>query len=119
MPEPLANTMPTALTSADLSAFRAVRLNSSGLLAYCGADEAPDGILNDADTPSGEAASFTPWNIIAQFVGVAGGTISKGDEVETGANGQFIAQSSGVIRGIAQTDAASGERVQILRREPA
>lgn len=89
------------VAGADLTGaqYKAVKLDSSGNIVLCGADESGIGILQD--NPALGAAG-TVW-MYGVSKGQYGGTVAKGASVSTDAAGKFVTAGSGAIWGVSLT----------------
>jgi hypothetical protein len=97
----------TVRASQNLPAFRFAGFNGG----LCSQGEKALGVT-DAYCPSDENATVT---VIGVVLVEAGGNISVGDDVTSGANGKALAGSSNdFINGDALDDGASGDLIRVL-----
>ena len=91
-----------------LAAFRHVKINSSGQLAYAGAGEDGIGITLGPASAAGDMVDVKLWTAAGTFpVTMSGAAATIGTAIYSAASGQFSTSASGTSR-LVQLEAASG-----------
>lgn len=105
----------TLRANADMSSyiFRAMQVNSSGLVTYCTGNEWPVGILQNKPTAQYAAAELAIGGILKVE---GGGTVTAGTQVEFDSTGRAVVKSgAGYCGGIAlDTLTTAGEFCRIV-----